>query len=179
MRVIMWIGLVWLAAVSTAPAQRLTQPLGTKPPLGSRVRLNLTGERNLNGELLAVDHDSVWLLQKHELASVPLGDVSEVRVDRGGMGAKGALLWSLTFGIVSGVALQTACESVSDDCNILPVSLGLWAIIGAASAASLQSTRQTTVPPEPTSLRLWARFPQGLPAAFARDSLAPPRNDNQ
>lgn len=170
MRVIIWIGLLWLGAVTAAPAQRL------KPPMGSEVRINLSRERSISGELLAVNQDSVWLLRRHELASVPVSEISEVRVDRGGMRGTTALLWSLTFGVISGVALHIACESVSDGsgCTILPVTLGLWTIVGITSAASLESTRHATVPPEPTSLRAWARFPQGLPAAFARDSIAAP-----
>lgn len=172
MRVLIWIVLLWLGAVTAAPAQRL------KPPLGSQVRVSASGDRSLSGELLAVDRDSIWLLQKQGLASVSLYEVSEVQVDRGGMGAKGALLWSLTFGLISGVALQTACSSVGGDCGrVLPTTLLLWGVVGGISAASLQSTRHTTVPAEPASLRPWARFPQGLPAGLAPDSLVGQRQD--
>lgn len=162
MRVTILIALLCLAALSVARAQRV------KPPLGSQVRLDLA-KRSVSGELLAVDRDSIWVLQQQTLTSIPLRDVSQVRVTRGGMGAKGALLWSLTFGVVSGVALQTACSSVADDCSdVLPKTLVIWGILGAASAASLENSRVVSVPAEPDSLRARARFPQGLPAGLAR-----------
>lgn len=165
MRVAAWTGLLLLAVGTAASAQRL------KPPYGSEVRLNVADKRNLTGELLAVDRDSIWVLYgpQHEriLARVPLAEVSEVRVDHGGMGAGAALGWSLIAGFVSGVALQSACSSVGGDCSeILPVTLLLWSLVGVTSAASLQSTRYQTVQPEPDSLRARARFPQGLPRGF-------------
>jgi hypothetical protein len=168
MRVIMSIGLLWLAAVTAAPAQRL------KPPLGSHVSVSLPHERSLAGELLAVDQDSIWLLQPQRMASVPLRDVSQVRVDRGGMGPGTAAAWSLMAGLISGFALQSACASVSDGCgSVLPATLGVWAFVGGLSALSLESTRYKTLAPESDSLRAHARFPQGLPAGMTRDSLVP------
>ncbi len=165
--------LLLLATATATPAQRL------QPPLGSQVQLKLSSERSLNGELLAVSQDSIWLLQPRGLASVPLGDVSRVRVDHGGMGASGALIWSLIAGVVSGVALQSACSSVSDaDCGgVLPGTLLIWALIGAISAPSMQHARYAKLRAEPDSLRAHARFPQGLPATFATDSLIGPRSD--
>ncbi|HKA58304.1 MAG TPA: hypothetical protein VKD28_06795 [Gemmatimonadales bacterium] len=160
MRLSIVIALLCLAAGTAAPAQRL------KPPFGSQVSVDLPKGRRVSGELLAVDHDSIWVLQHQTRTSIPLRDVSQVRVIRGGMGTKGALLWSLTFGLVSGVALQSACSSVADDCSdVLPKTLLIWVLIGAGSAASLEGSRVVTVPAVPDSLRARARFPQGLPAA--------------
>ena len=167
MRVIMWIGLLVLAASTAVTAQRL------KPPLGGQVRVNLSSAHSLSGELLAVDQDSLWLLEPQGPASLPLSDVSGVRVDRGGMGPGTAIAWSLMAGLISGFALQSACASVSDGCgSVLPATLGVWVLIGGLSAVSLESTRYKTLAPESDSLRAHARFPQGLPAGVARDSLA-------
>jgi hypothetical protein len=168
MRIATWTGLLLLAAATAASAQRL------RPPFGSEVRLNIGDTTNLKGELLAVDRDSIWVLYgpQHErlLARVPLAEVSEVRVDRGGMGPGAALAWSLIAGVVSGAALQSACSSVGGDCGeVLPITLLVWGLVGATSAASLQSTRYQTLPPEPDSLRARARFPQGLPPGFPPD----------
>lgn len=168
MRTILWVGFLCLVAPAALSAQRL------RPPLGSRVRLSIPQQPARSGELIAVDRDSIWLLQPQELTSVPLLDVAELRVDRGGMGASGALMWSLGVGIVSGVALQSACSSVADaDCGyVLPLTLGLWTLVGLVSSTSLEHARYETVsPPEPDALRAHARFPQGLPAGIARDSL--------
>ncbi len=167
MRVVLTVVLL-LAAATAAPAQRL------KPPLGGTVNVNLAGDRSLRGELLAVDHDSIWLVQPQGMASVPLRDVSQVRVDRGGMGATGAWAWALIAGLVTGVALQSACSSVSDaECGtVFPATLLGWTLIGAISAPSMQHARYTKVRAEPDSLRAHARFPQGLPAGLARDSVA-------
>lgn len=165
MRIATWTGLLLLAAATAAPAQRL------KPPFGSEVRLNIGDTTNLKGELLAVDRDSIWVLfgpaHERRLARVPLTEVSEVRVDRGGMGAGAALQWSIIAGLISGIALHRACSSVGGDCGaVLPGTLLLWGFIGATSAASLESRRYQTLPPEPDSLRARARFPQGLPPGF-------------
>src|SRR5258707_6163843 len=115
----MWAGLVWLAAATAAPAQRMS------PPFGSHVQVIFAGQPARKGELLAIDQDSVWLLQPHGLASVPLSEVAQVRVYRGGMGAKGALVLSLVVGVVSGAALSGACSSVvGSDCgSIFPLTM--------------------------------------------------------
>jgi hypothetical protein len=168
----MWAGLLWLVAATAAPAQRMS------PAFGGQVRVSFAGQPARSGELVAIDKDSIWLLQPHGLASVPLSEVAQVRVDRGGMGASGALLWSLIAGVVSGAALSRACSSVEGaDCGgIFVLSVGLWSLVGLVSAPSLQNARyQTLTSPQPDQLRARARFPQGLPAGMARDSLGRPR----
>jgi hypothetical protein len=172
MRMTAWAGLVWLVAATAAPAQRMS------PPFGSQVQVRFAGQPARSGELLAIDQDSIWLLQPHGLASGPLSEVAQVRVDRGGMGASGALLWSLIAGVVSGAVLSRACSSVEGaDCGgIFVLSVGLWSLVGLVSAPSLQNARyQTLTSPQPDELRARARFPQGLPAGMARDSLGTPR----
>jgi len=171
MRMTVWAGLLWLIAATAAPAQRMT------PPFGSQVRVSFAGQPARSGELLAVDKDSVWLLQPHGLASVPLSEVAQVRVDRGGMGGQGAWLWSLVAGVASGAALAGACSSVEGaNCGgVFVVTVGLWSLVGLLSAQSLQNARyQTLTSPQPDELRARARFPQGLPAGMARDPLQPP-----
>ena len=157
-------GLLWLAGVTAAPAQRLS------PPFGREVRVRIEDTLNVKGELLAVSRDSIWVLQRGAVASVPWAEVSEVRVNRGGMGAGSALGWSLAAGVVSGALLSGACSSVADaDCSaVLPATMVLWLLVGAASAPSLQNTRYHEVQLEPDSLRAHARFPQGLPPGLER-----------
>lgn len=168
MRTLLWLGFLWIGAAAALSAQRLS------PPLGSRVRVSVAEKPAQSGELLAVTHDSIWLLQPQGLTSVPLRDVAELRVDRGGLGGSGAIIWSLVVGIASGTALSAACSSVADsDCSyVLPITLGAWTVVGLLSSQSLQEARYETVsPPDPDALRARARFPQGLPAGIARDSL--------
>ena len=176
MRLTMGTALLCLLGGTAAPAQRL------QPPLGSQASFTLTGERNLKGELLAVDQDSIWLFQGQRVLSVPRSEIAHVQVDRGGMGAKDAMLWSAIGGLVTGFALKAACESVdhSDDaisggatnCGaVFAGTLSLWLLVGAVSSVSLNGTRHPSIATEPDTLRAYARFPQGLPAAFPRDSL--------
>ncbi|MGH7568818.1 MAG: hypothetical protein ACREL9_07590 [Gemmatimonadales bacterium] len=173
MRAILSLGFLWVAAAPAAPAQRLS------PPLGSQVRVSVSGSATYTGELLAAEGDSLWLLHQGRVTGVPLTEGVSVRVDRGGMGAEGALTWSLVAGIVSGAVLTAACSSVDGaDCgDILVGTAALWALVGAISAPSLHSARYLTLTsPQAEQLRPRARFPQGLPAA-ARDSLVPARPD--
>ena len=176
MRLNIGTALLWLLGVTAAPAQRL------QPPLGSQASFTLTGERNLKGELLAVDQDSIWFFQDQRVLSMPRSEIANVQVDRGGMGAKDALLWSAIGGLVTGFALKTACESVDHsndpisgggaDCGgVFAGTLTLWLLVGAVSSVSLSGTRYRNIPTDPDSLRAYARFPQGLPAALERDSL--------
>lgn len=169
MRAIAWVGFLWGVAAAAAPAQRLS------PPLGHQVRVRVSGGERGSGELLAVDRDTLWLLQSHAVIGVPLSEGLDVRVDRGGMGSGGALIWAVAVGVASGTALTAACSSV-DGANCGAVFVGtvaLWTLVGALSGRSLEKSRYLTLTnPQAEQLRPRARFPQGLPTRV-RDSLVP------
>jgi hypothetical protein len=106
---------------------------------------------------------------------VPLSEGLDVRVDRGGMGSGGALIWGVAVGVVSGAALTGACYSVDGEfCGgVFVGTVALWTLVGALSGPSLHKARYLTLTnPQAEQLRPRARFPQGLPTAV-RDSLAP------
>jgi len=76
--------------------------------------------------------------------------------------------------VVTGAALTAACAAAdSDSCgNAFGVTVGLWALLGAPSAHSLEkSSRLLVRGPDFTSLRAYARYPQGLP-----EGMNPPKD---
>lgn len=125
--------------------------------------------RASNGELLAASPDSVWLLGDRGLASIPFGEIEQVRIQRSSFGAGKVWGWSLLAGLGSGVALTLACSSVEGaSCGgILPGVLATWAIVGGLSSASVESSRHLRLDrPVAEQLRPYARFPQGLPQGY-------------
>ena len=163
--------LVWiLAALASAPAaaQRLESVFGT------HVRLEVRGADRAAGELLAVERDSLWLLPAGgPMRAVGLRDVRAAQVPRLGTSAGTILAWTAIGGLVSGLALTMACNSVEGaDCGgVFPLVAGAWLVVGGASAA-MSGSGWRSLPTDPPSLAPYARFPQGLPAAFVPEARA-------
>jgi hypothetical protein len=155
--------LILLALLSeSAGAQRINAVLG------SRIDLTLRGGRRLSGELIAAQHDSVWLLARAGTFSVlALGEVARARVPRRGMSGGTVLAWALVGGLVSGVALSAACNSVEGaDCGAVFAGVTLsWALVGGAAAAMAGSSTRS-LPVEGGALAPYSRFPQGIPDGF-------------
>ena len=118
----------------------------------------------LEGELLAINADSVWILADR-IRAVPSNAVMELRIRRHRLGPGHGVAWSIVGGLITGGALTAACASVADDCGSVFLSVGLaWLVVGAISATSLWETSVVIRGPIPSDdLRRYARFPQGLP----------------
>lgn len=150
-----------LLGASTAHAQR------NAPLLGSKVRFMLPDGALLAGELLAAQRDSAWLLKARVMYAVHLPSAQQVEVRGRGVDRRGIMRWALAGGVVSGGALTMACASVTSDCGLVaPTALLLWGIVGGISAALTQSPHRW-VEARAELLAPYARFPQGLPPAFA------------
>lgn len=132
----------------------------------------------LRGELLAAERDSLWILpHSGPVRTLALAAVSEVRGQHSGMTSRGILVWATFGGLASGVALTAACATVEDaSCGaVLPVTLGLWWLVGGLAAA-VTGPGRFTLPRAAEALRPYARFPQGLPVNFP---LGDPRSPVQ
>jgi len=156
--------LVIVILLAAAPAAGQQRP--EDAALGPWVTVRRAGptRSTISGELLAINADSVWLLDGR-IRAVPSPDVTDLRIRRHRMGPGAALVWSIVGGLITGGALTAACATVSDECGSVFLGVaGAWLFVGVISAASLSETSQTIRAPIPSDdLRRYARFPQGLP----------------
>lgn len=161
--------LMLAALAGSAHAQR--------PPtsvLGAQVRVQLPGAVRLHGELLAAARDSLWLLSHDDtVLALALRNVTRVDVRQGGLTSGTILLWTVVGGLVTGSLLAGACSSVEDAAcgGVLPATMASWGVVGGISAAKTgPGTR--SIRTDAGSLAPYARFPQGLPAAFRPGAVA-------
>jgi hypothetical protein len=115
------------------------------------------------GELLAIQADSIFILEHGACFGLPTGQVSEAKL-MGYDANKGPLAaWTL-FG-----TLSTASHGA-----FLIISAPVWVIAGTGATASQSRAPQTIVTPATwETARAYARFPQGLPEGLDRSSLRP------
>jgi hypothetical protein len=132
----------------------------------------------VNGELLAVGPDRLWVRESDGVAEVRLPEVHEVRVKRHGWDAGKALKWALIGGLATGGVLAGTCASVegASHCGLVGlVVAGSWLLVGALAAPSMESSSRIDLPrPTPDDLRPFARLPQGWPAGLTPADPAPP-----
>lgn len=156
--VICCIGL--LVAAPPAAAQSIT---------GHTVHVDRTGSRGLEGELLAVTADSLWLLADRQVTAVTLQEVRKSWVRRlGAPRSQTALMIGIGTGLVSGLLLTVACASVEDaSCGaVLPVFALNGLLYGGLAARSIEGASRRQVDPTAGALAPYARFPQGPPAGL-------------
>lgn len=117
------------------------------------------------GELLAVTADSLYLLQPAGVTVIPAARATSARV----MG------WDAQAGLVGSWTLGGVLLTVSNGFWLV-FSAPAWIIVGSASAASQSRAPLVEVraPGDFLRLRLYARFPQGLPPGLDRTSLRLP-----
>ena len=129
----------------------------------------------LSGELLAVADDSVLVLTRTGVSGCALADVLHATVED----------YDPRSGDVARMTLAGTLTSVSTGVGLILVA-PLWIVAGSISSASLSHDGQVTMDasrPAATrgggkagrrswkDLRLFARFPQGMPAGLDRSQL--------
>ncbi len=164
----------------------LVQPLGgqaipeaspwVQSSLDSRL-LGLTKGRwiqlpgRVEGELLAVDDQSLWLLSKGVTRNIPFEGVSDIRVRQHDFDAAKVWTWIGIGAAVTGLGMAAACSSVDDTTGCGGVFVGMalsWAVIGGLFSIDVTRSSWTTVPPSRLNLTRYSRFPQGLPEGYGR-----------
>jgi len=133
---------------------------------GAEIRI-LTGQGSpLRGELLAVEENRLWYLDRNEQArSAGAAEIRRVEMDHHGFGSRRIVTWSTLAGGVTSVVMLAACTSVEDagGCGGYALVWALaWAGVGGLSWAAARPTRRVGGHAL-EELRPWARFPQGLP----------------
>ncbi len=161
------LGLALVAcAGNTAPAGFLVPPrLAQTEAYGGWVELLVTGGARVDGELIAVTADSVWVLGTASVV-VPVASVRQGKL-------------TTTNAEVGNVAGATGLGVVSTISNgiLLVFTMPLWIIVGTAAGSSQSYAPERRVPPlHWAELNGFARFPQGLPDGVSLASLrAKPR----
>jgi len=161
------LGLALVAcAGNTAPAGFLVPPrLAQTEAYGGWVELLVTGGARVDGELIAVTADSVWVLGTASVV-VPVANVRQGKL-------------TTTNAEVGNVAGATGLGVVSTISNgiLLVFTMPLWIIVGTAAGSSQSYAPERRVPPlHWAELNGFARFPQGLPDGVSLASLrAKPR----
>ena len=147
---------------------------GAYPPsdivMGRQAKIDLVSGK-LEGELLSVTGDSLWVFLDGSVSGVPLGDVRKVSVRMHKWGSNRMLAWNLIAGLGSAVAMTAACstvEDVSGGCGTVFASWSLgWALVGGLAGIALHSSSKRELPPYEGALQPYVRFPQGLPRAHS------------
>jgi hypothetical protein len=132
---------------------------------------------DVKGELLAVENDHVFVLERGAgVRTVAREEIESVRVELHELGAAQAGAWTLLGGLVTGGALALACSSVEDADNCGAAFAGtlvLWTVIGVPATLNLAKTSGLVVKPDGLDkLRAYARFPQGVPQGLDPTGLA-------
>ena len=119
------------------------------------------GVPRIQGELIAFERDSVFVMTPSQLVSVSATDIVSARLYTFAPNTGSLALWTFV-----GV-LSTASHGAG-----LVLSLPVWIIAGTASAVSESHSPEVKVPGRSWEyLRMFARFPQGLPPGLDRSAL--------
>jgi hypothetical protein len=136
---------------------------------GAEIRVLMSTGDRLEGELMAVTPDRLWLLTGgSDLRTAGSREILRVDRQRHGLGTRRMLTWIGVGGGVTTAAMMVACGSVDDAGGCAGFGLlwaGAWALVGGISWALIRPGQRVT-PEALEDLRPWARFPQGLPADF-------------
>ena len=153
---------------NTAPAEFLPKPAESqRESYGGWIELEVDAggkkTHRVEGELIGVSGDSVWVLGPGGGSVVPTAQVKNGKLTGYRSGAEA-------------VALYTALGTASTLSNgvLLIFTAPLWIITGsiAAHGESEQPVRKTP-PLKWPALSAWARFPQGMPVGVDPASLTP------
>ena len=111
-------------ALAVYPTLATAQQSAEQVVRGYRVTVDVIQDRPLQGELLTVNGDSIWVLADGTPAAVALADIEGVRIKKHGLGPTEAMLWSVVGGAVTGGALAAACTAVYDTEGCAQVFVG-------------------------------------------------------
>jgi len=150
---------------STAPPGWLPTPEdASHQAFGSWVRIeDRSGNRPavIEGELIAVDRDTIHVHTSGRLVSLPGASVGSVTLTK----------FRIEYGSVAMWAALGTLSTASHGFGLI-LSAPVWMLAGTAatSAASRAPRVQST---DPQTLRPFARFPQGIPPGLDRTTLRP------
>ncbi len=155
-------------------------------PLGRQATIHPRWSGPLQGELLAVSSDTIWLLSGDLVSALQSDAIDRIVVRRHDFDAQRTFKWMAIAGAATGVALMISCNSYesspdgtgeSGRCfGTIPVSVLTFLLGGSLFAISNHLSAHRRFAPRDTQLlRPYARFPQGLPDTVNRVSRVPAR----
>lgn len=157
------------AACASNPAPNDWLPSATEvptDPFGAWIRIEFhsgTSRSQIEGELLAVDPDSVYVLAGEAVVAFPGDSIDSARVAWFESGA-GALAGWTVFG-----SLATLSNGY-----LAGITLPLWIISGSFATSAQSRSPLLDYRPDRGNLmemRAYARFPQGFPDELDRSAL--------
>lgn len=153
----------------------LPSTLHAQQVVGYTLTVRRVAGPSIQGELLAVTHDSLWLREDSGVRALGLNEMVSGWVPKADLKPGRALYIGLGVGLLSGALLTGACNSVADGCgSVLFASALSGLVIGGLSALSLRSGSRRKLAPDPAQLAPYARFPQGPPRGLDFRSLGVP-----
>ena len=126
------------------------------------------GERIADGELIAVNPDTVHVLGASGLVSVPVSAVT------------GSVLetYDPKMGAIAGAVLLGTLSTASNGFGLI-ITAPIWLLVGAGASASALTEARVREPLASAGgwlmYRPYARFPAGLPPGIDRSALRPRR----
>ena len=148
---------------STAPRRFLPDAeQSQRDAFGSWIRLEEPGERKTRvteGELIAAHADTVFVMTESGLRAVAAAGVKKVTLTA----------YDSHMGDIAGWATLGTLATVSHGV-VLILTAPTWIIAGSFATASVSKAPRVESK-QPTELRKYARFPQGLPAELDRATL--------
>jgi hypothetical protein len=154
-------------ATNTAPSRFLPSPAEAQTDaFGGWIELRVRSagrDRSVEGELLAVTADSVWVLTGSGWEVAPTSAVRRGKLTG----------YDSRWGAVAGYALLGTLSTISNGW-LLIFTAPVWMITGTAAAASQSHQPERKTPPLSWSdLAAFARFPQGVPPQTGPGDLRP------
>lgn len=151
-------------ATTSAPSGYLPAPPETqREARGGWIELepNVRADSTLEGELIAVHSDTLYVLREAVLETVARSDIRTARVAFYNAHPELLGLWT------AGGILSTGTHGLG-----LILSAPAWLLAGSIAAISQSYHPFVTYPDRRwEALRPYARFPQGLPASLDRSTL--------
>jgi hypothetical protein len=161
-----------LAAILAAACASNTAPSGFLPTpreaqraaFGGWIELELLGtarQQTVQGELLAVTADTVWVLSDSAAEVLPTSVV----------GGGKLTAWRSGTGAVAGGTVLGVLSTISNGV-LLIFTAPLWIVTGTVAGTSESFAPQRDMPPlRWAELARFARFPQGMPLGLALETL--------
>ncbi len=139
---------------------------------GRLIRFEDSARNRFEGELLAVNDQSLWLLSSGRTSNISFYGLDEIQVQRHGFGVSKVWTWIGIGAAVTGIGMASACLSVDDsggECGAVFLGMALsWGVIGGLFSLDVMGSSWAEVRPVSGDLLRYSRFPQGLPAGYDR-----------
>lgn len=152
-------------ATANAPPGWLPSPTEVRnTAYGAWIELSLVSGEKIRGEFIAVSDDTLYVLPASRLVAVPAEQVSIMKLSVYDSDVEGLAAWTV-LGFLS-----TASHGF-----YLSITAPIWLIVGTVSSVNESRAPHKTYDSNVAlgDLKIFTRFPQGLPTALDRTAFKP------